>query len=207
MRISTTRKAVSPRPIELPRLLLVEGETPLNFFDALTGHLGLSDRVEIRSFGGVHDLREFLPALVASAGFRQVKKLGIIRDCEVDPAAAAQSLRDLIEHVMIDRSRVDISWLLLPDEKSPGMLETLLWRAIEQSPTAKCVDRFFKCATEAGKQLAMEKLAFDKNRVQAYLATTSSPQTSPGVAAQRNVWNFEDTVFESLRTFIRNLCD
>ena len=207
MRVPTERKAVPPRPIGLSRLLLVEGETPLSFFDALTVHLGLSDRVEIRSFGGVRDLRKYLRTLVASADFRQVKKLGIIRDCEEDAAAAAQSLRDVIEHVKIDRSRVEVSWLLLPDEKSPGMLETLLWRAIEQSPTAQCVDRFFKCIVEAGEQLPIGKLAFDKNRVQAYLATTDKPQVSLGVAAQRSVWNFEDSVFDSLRTFIRNLCD
>lgn len=49
-------------PVELSKLLLVEGETPSHFFEAMARDLGIADEIEIRSYGGVAQLGPFLRA-------------------------------------------------------------------------------------------------------------------------------------------------
>jgi hypothetical protein len=46
------RMAPPPVPIALSKLLLVEGDTPMHFFEALLQHLGLGSAVEVRNFRG-----------------------------------------------------------------------------------------------------------------------------------------------------------
>jgi len=58
----------SPMSILLPKLLLVEGETPKHFFEVLLRHLHINQQIEIRSFGGVNELPGFLQALPAASG-------------------------------------------------------------------------------------------------------------------------------------------
>src|SRR5437870_2226230 len=91
-------KRISPPPIpvSLAKLLLVEGDTPAHFFEALLRHLKLENAVEIRIFGGVGDFRSFVVDLAKSAEFKQVvTSVGAVRDAENQPAVQAlQSVQD-----------------------------------------------------------------------------------------------------------------
>jgi hypothetical protein len=83
------KPVLAPIPITLNKVLLTEGETPTHFCEALLCHLDLSDKVEIRNFGGVTNLGAALSALTASAEFQTlVESVGIIRDAETDAATA-----------------------------------------------------------------------------------------------------------------------
>ena len=87
----------TPESITNSRLLLVEGNDALNFFRAVARHCSL-DKVDIRNFGGVSELGAYLSAIVREPGFRaHVVSLGIIRDAEVDAAAAAASVNSAVE--------------------------------------------------------------------------------------------------------------
>ena len=54
--------------IESDLQLLVEGKDCANFFAAVVQDMALQ-RVEIRDFGGVNQLRSFLPGFVKAPGF------------------------------------------------------------------------------------------------------------------------------------------
>ncbi len=70
------------RRIESKIQLLVEGKDQLNFFEALIEHLSL-ENVQIQDFGGVDELRSFLPALVNMPNFHEiVESIGIVRDVD-----------------------------------------------------------------------------------------------------------------------------
>ena len=96
----------------------------------------------------------------------------------------------------------NVSVLILPDESSPGMLETLLCRTFEDGEVDRCIDDFFKCA-EASSKVQIKNP--DKARVFAYLATTPNPRHSVGVAAKQDIWNFDDDAFEGVRNFLKAL--
>ncbi len=77
--------------------LLVEGNDQRNFFEAFSDHLSLDD-VQIQNFGGVDELRDFLPAFMNMSGFREVLSLGIVRDAEMSAEGAFQSVQSSLRN-------------------------------------------------------------------------------------------------------------
>lgn len=62
------------------------------FFLTLLKELGLQNRVEVRNGGGVPDLYNYLALLPLVTGFDGVTSLGVVCDCETDPATAFRDL-------------------------------------------------------------------------------------------------------------------
>lgn len=58
-----------PGPVTLATLLLVEGNTPMHFFEALLRHLSLDNQIEIRNYGGIRDLTAYLATLIVTPRF------------------------------------------------------------------------------------------------------------------------------------------
>jgi hypothetical protein len=199
-------------PVSLPRLLLVEGDTPLHFFEAFLTHLALNTGIEIRNFRSVTNLRAFLIDLAATAEFQTlVTSVGIVRDAEADAAAARQSVEGALTAAGLTATKVPpitTSIFILPDNASPGMIETLCMQATEAEAAHRgactCVAEFFTCLGRSGASLPAEpKLA--KNRAQAYLATRMDVQLFPGQAAYRGHWPWDNPVFDRLRLFLQAL--
>jgi hypothetical protein len=202
-----------PVPITLAKLLLVEGDTPMHFFEALLKDLGLHNDIEIRKFGGVGDFKTFLVTLASTDEFqRVVASVGVIRDAEDKPAAQA---RAAVEYAFtaagLTSARtpaIRTAVFILPDDTKEGMIETLCMEAVKGEPTLaaahSCVEEFFACLTRNGISLpALPKLA--KNKTQAYLATRMDVQMFPGIAASRGHWPFTSPVFDPLKQFLRSL--
>lgn len=84
-------------PIESSVQLLVEGNDQRNFFEAMVERLKLLD-VQVRDFGGVTELRRYLAAFVNEPGFRQVRRIGIVRDAETSAEGAFASVRSSLEN-------------------------------------------------------------------------------------------------------------
>src|SRR5689334_7525213 len=109
------RDAVLHQGIQLAKLLLVEGETPAHFFEAMAKHLGLDRQIEIRSYGGLEQLAVFLRAIAATAAFRLlVRSVGIIRDAEDDCERAVASVRDAISKANVPKE-VKVIYYILPN--------------------------------------------------------------------------------------------
>ena len=78
------------RPIQAPKQLLVEGRTAEIFFREWVEALGLEGQVEVRDFGSLTVLTDFLKVFTGYKEFREsVVSVGIIRDAEDMPAESA----------------------------------------------------------------------------------------------------------------------
>ena len=204
MIVPKERAARPPQAIALNKLLLVEGETPSHFFEAFATNLGISESIEIRSYGGKDQLATYLRTIAAGSDFRtSVASLGIIRDSEDDPGAAKQSVESAIMAANI-RSNVEVKVALLPDDSTPGMIETLCLKTIEGLPVLECIENLVACL-EAKELPLTVGIIRAKHVAQIYLATLKEAQMFPGVAAYRGAWPFDHSALDTLRAFLRSL--
>lgn len=198
------KTAPPPVPVSLSKVLLVEGNTPLHFFEALLSELALQDEVEICNFGGVRDLRAAARTLASSSEFRRlVKSVGVVRDAETNVKAARQSAEDALTAAGLPEG-VETSVFILPDNKRPGMIETLCIESVRQDPVFSCVEQFFQCVETQGVDLPGAPQDA-KSYAQAFLATRKEVQLYPGIAAYRGYWPWDSPVFEDLKNFLRAL--
>jgi len=203
MLVPNPRSAVPPTPVQLAKVLLVEGATPSHFFEALIKHLGLENAIEIRSYGGIQQLRTFLAALASTAQFRlNVRSLGIVRDAETDYQAALNSVTAAVNSAQLQS--VSVSSYILPDNHAQGMIESLCVQAVENLPIFECVRKFIECARAKGAKLP-DGIRISKHEVQAYLSVLEKVQMMPGLAAYHNSWDFDATVWDGLKEFLRKL--
>ena len=222
-----------PARITNPVQLLVEGKDPLNFFGAFAKHLALED-IEIKSFGGVNDLGEFLQAFVRAPGFAQVKSIGIIRDAERSAdatrteaseaypqppgspttraaAAAFQSvctaLRNAGLSVPMSPVRQSVSDPTVSVLILPGEGNDGMLETLLCETFANT--REDRCISDFLKcvETPAESTQYDKARAHAYLATKPKPHVSVGVAAQKGYWNFDHDAFADASWFLRSLSE
>lgn len=201
-----------PFPIDCEVLLLVEGKDDENFFSALIEKMGI-ENIQIHAIEGIDKLKRFIRQLVRESDFEIVKGLGIILDADNrPPASAMQSIRSSLEGIAglsapqkageLFGDEVKTGVFILPDNQSPGMLETLIWKVIKDEAMRECIDQFAECAESVlGENLDRP----DKSRVHAYIATKPKPNVSVGVAAQRGYWDFDHPAFSDIKDFVAQL--
>jgi Protein of unknown function (DUF3226) len=197
----------TPVPISLSKLLLVEGSTPMHFFEALLREIGIANEVEIRDFRGNSQLKTAVDLLASTAEFKAlVNSVGIIRDAEDDHDGAFASARHALDAAGLDDSNPDVltAIYILPDDQNPGMIETLCVDAIRNDPVFDCVEEFFRCAEQQGVALP-SGIVRAKNISQAYLATRDEVQLFPGIAAYRRYWPWDSAVFDDIKDFLNSL--
>lgn len=190
--------------INQPRLLLVEGNDDMRFFEVMIEHCDRDD-IQVLKFDGISKLRGYLSTLVVTPGWDRVVSLGIVRDADNDAESAKASVRGAVENarLQMDGSAAPrVSLLVLPDGGHPGMLETLLCGSFADSRLNDCIDEFFACCAE---RAGVSVRRMEKARAHAYLATREDPHVSVGVAAQKGYWDLDHPAFEQLRGFIAGL--
>ena len=201
----------TPNRLEFRRQLLVAGRDQWNFFQALIRHMNIGD-IQIQNFGGVNDLTGFVMNLVEMGEFSDsVESIGIVRDAEVSATSAFQSVQSSLDRAGLPvpdhpmeptDSLPSINVMILPDDHSPGMLETLLCRSFAGSGLDNCIDSFLECVCETtGHELHRP----DKARAHAYIAAQRDPHVSVGVAAQRSYWDLDHAALDGVRSFLRSL--
>jgi hypothetical protein len=204
------------RPIGAPKQLLVEGRTPEIFFREWIDALGLNGKIEVRDFRSLAELDNFLKLFTSYKEFKEtVESVGVIRDAEDKPAAAAfQSACESLRKVGLvcpekpgtfgpGPKRTGV--FILPDCAQPGMLETLCWSILETDPKSKqavdCVTAHFQCLGKAGVQTRNPH----KARVWSYLAGRGEFEPQVGRAAQAKVWQWNSPALRTLSQFLRDL--
>lgn len=201
---------VMPTRIETHLQLLVEGNDERNFFQHFCQHLSLKN-VEVHGFGGVNNFKRYLPAFVNIPGFDNVARLGIVRDAEQSATSALQSIQSVTknaglsppDHVQkFTEGTPAVGVLVLPGGDQNGMLETLLCQTFADSPENACIDEFFNCL-ENQANLSLKRP--DKSRAYAFLSTKEFPQSSVGVAAQKDYWNLDHDALANVRNFLTEL--
>jgi len=204
------------RPTRAPRQLLVEGRTPEIFFREWVEALGLKGTIEVRDYGSLSKLTDFLKVFTGRKEFKEtVESVGIVRDAEDQPAAAAfRSVCASLKEVGLvcpekfgsfgtGPKRTGV--FVLPDCDQPGMLEALCWTILEtdlkSKPEVDCITAHFQCLGRANVQTHNPH----KAKVWTYLAGRGEFDPQVGRAAQANVWDWNSPALVSLTGFLRNL--
>ena len=133
-----------------------------------------------------------------------VRSIGIVRDAEGPARSAFQSAQSALGNARLPApapagqasvGSLRVSVFILPDNKHPGMLETLLCRTFAGAAEDRCIDDYFACVPASVHRP-------EKARAQAWLATKPDPHVSVGVAAKKGYWNLGHAVFADLRNFL-----
>ncbi|MCY3569423.1 MAG: hypothetical protein OXH38_12400, partial [Chloroflexi bacterium] len=148
----------SQRPLTITKkhLLLVEGSDDWHFFTALLRHLEI-DEVQIIRCGSRDEIRARISALRVAPTFESVERIGVVRDADENATGAFDSVRGALSaaSLPIPQSEMDIvtatqppavSVFIMPGNRQPGMLETLLCQSFANPVIDGCIDRFLDCA-------------------------------------------------------------
>ena len=202
--------------VEHASLLLVEGIEDARFFTAIAHRLNRTD-LQIVTVGGKDNFRPFLASTLSkSDNFSRLRRLGIVRDADRSPQSTLQSLQGALVHAGFpapsqawtpkQAGHLTVSLAILPDSSSPGNLEDLCLRSIENSSEHTCVEQYVECRVNVGEQIASSRLA--KSRVHTYLAVgrdSVEPGLRLGEAAEAGVWNWNAPAFQPIIDFLSDL--
>ena len=200
--------STDPQPIKSNKVLAVEGQDEVNFFDALFKHMGILN-IDIRGVEGKSQFKLKLPALKATTGFENVTHLVIIRDRNSDNAF--QSITNILKRIdltppdesgQFSSGRPKVGVFIMPGETIEGkMLEDLCLKTVENRPAMKCVSEFTSCVCE----LENPPKNISKAKAQAFLAAQTDMVNSVGLGAQNGYWGFDAPVLDELKQFLENL--
>jgi len=193
-----------------PKLLLGEGLEEQRFFSKLLESMPLGG-IQVGQFAGNRKLREFLRALKNWPQFGRLQAIAITRDAETDANAAFQSVQDALRNAGLPfpaqpgafaagPPRVGV--LIIPPNQPNGMLEDLCLASVRSDPAMICVEEYMKCVEEKAKRQPGNPA---KAKVHAWLASQVDPDKRLGEAAQAGYWRMGDSVFDSVRQFLRGL--
>lgn len=204
-----------PMRIESERLLLVEGPDDRNLFEALIRHRfgGDPPDVQVVEAGGSSAFKARIDAVrrAARQAGKNLRTLCIVRDADLDPAGAWQSVRGAVassnlqppdRHAAFSDASPSVGIFIMPDGVSKGTLETLCRRSVADEPAADCVERYLTCLDEHDATSSRNR---DKSFAHAYLASRRDPVARVGEAAQQDVWDFDHPAFAALVRLLYSL--
>ena len=188
-------------------MLIVEGNDEKSFFDELIKYLKL-ENIQTMPIGGKTLLQPNLKALVRSAGFSNVKSIGIVRDADEDHDAAFQSVCSALNSSNLSKPdsplnpkgndpRINI--FIMPGINLPGMLENLCIKSIGHDCAMTCVDDYFNCLERKKCPLPRN---LSKAKVQVFLASREKAGLRLGEAAKAGYWPWENESFNHIKDFI-----
>ncbi|EMB24805.1 MULTISPECIES: DUF3226 domain-containing protein [Treponema] len=197
-------------------LLLVEGKDEYHFFNALLEFLTIK-KVQVHDVGGKDKFKKKMTSFVKIPGFSNVKKLGFVRDAEKESAKRAfDSICDILKANELpcpksigkveyseDTEITQIGIFIMPNNKDEGMLENLCLSSIENDPFS--AER--KSYMSALKEYFKENKSFNipKAETQIYLASKVPIVTALGLGAEKGYWDFNNSAFDDIKKFLRDL--
>ena len=150
--------------------------------------------------------------------FGALPALAVALDANGDPAAALSTangeLREIVPlgDLPLEPEKVrEIDWngrafrvgvFIMPGGGKNGALEELILPSA-RSDHMECVQSFRQCAREAAKDLPVEKES--KKTVQALLSAMPKHCVNVADAGEKGMIDFNHSVFDGLKKFIRNL--
>lgn len=200
--------------IEQPRLLLVEGNDDFHFFRRVIERRG-SQGVQIIEFGGKDKLGDFLTDILVRRvrATNIVRIIGVVRDADDCFERAFQSVADSLRRAglptpaapmvsangMLDGAAILSSVYIMPDNGSPGDLESLCLRAVQDTPAMTCVESYMECLKAQGQTVRHER----KAKLHAFLASnTDDPTLQPGQAIDAGIIPWNSPAFGGVHQFL-----
>ncbi len=198
--------------IQLPKLIIVEGNHERDFFSAWLRHLKLTD-IQILPIGGKTKLSGNLKLLVKQARFSQVETILIVRDADDNPGGAFQSVCSALSGVNLPipelpeqymtQNNLKIVVIIMPCNGRNGALEEILFETAETDPLFPAAIEFINNATNTlnppSTRPAPPVHKMGKAKIHAFLATFEEPDKDPGKAALDGVWNFDHPALNPIR--------
>jgi len=196
-----------------PNLLLVEGPDEFHFFRFLRPH----EDFQIQVYEGKNQLRLELQTIRAVEGYDQIERAAIVRDADHDPNAALQSvltqwalaMGEEIPNVNADQwfaDRQGRQWSvwIMPAPITKGDLESLLWRAVDQSDHRTCVEDLITCLDSCDPVPFGSKT---KARLYSWLSTQREPLKELYTAFMEGKALFDpaDPAFSRFTTLVDNM--
>lgn len=191
------------RKITAAKLLVGEGRDEVRFFEALLGHLHITD-VQVVDYEGKGNLARFLAAMPTFPGFATLRSLGITRDADDDPATALASVQSSRDAAAFPPG-LQVSIHVLPGGNAPGALENLCLQPIAALPVSACIEEFISCAEHAVEHAPWSVGNAAKARIQAWLAVQTRPGSHLGEAARDRMIDWESPSLAALRDFVAGL--
>lgn len=199
-------------------LLVVEGQAEIPIFREMRRHHSI-EGFQTFAINGRNKQRGFFKNLAVSPHFRTpvadcaglMRAVAVVLDAEDDAASTFRSVRDALLNAGlpapdapggIAEGELRVGVFLVPDNQTPGMIETLCLRSVDGDPALACLDEYFRCFVAGGGTLPTN---MHKARAQAFLATRPKPNLSVGIAAEERYWSLGHAAFSPLTDFLRKL--
>ena len=193
--------------ITKPKIIAVEGQDEMNFFNALLSNLQITD-VQVIPFEGKTNFQSRIKAIVNVPGFRNVKYFALIRDADnLPPQSAFDSVKNSLStaklpfpmEINIFTNTVPaVGIFIMPGNAENGMLEDLCLSSIKEYSVYQCIESFFECSDEQPDNES-------KSKIQCYLSTKNPLANSLGVGAKKGHWDFNSPVFDEIKDFLENM--
>jgi hypothetical protein len=216
--VASPEQSSLERPITTEGQLLVEGRVPEMFFREMITAYDLANTVEVRTFGDISkdNLQTYLEIFTQKAAFKEsVKRLGIIRDAESQPASSAfQSVQAALRGARLpvpnivnklEGTSLNTGVFILPNCQDAGMLEMLCLDAAAEKERSQangilpCVDDFFACLDKQGRKPVNSA----KSRFAGFALALDVIDPQLGRAAQKGAIPWEAKTFNSLKNFLQ----
>ena len=140
----------------------MEGEDERRLFSALIRRLDSEvPDIQIIPVGGKDAFRKRIGAINIRAEAKAEENgwsryvMAVIRDADENSESAFQSACGAIGSAGLEppektgsftENQPSVGVLILPDNESPGNLETVCNRSVARKPVAECIDKFIECA-------------------------------------------------------------
>lgn len=210
--------ASDPIQIGSDLLLVHEGTADTHVVGQLVRDHGI-EGFQFLPLNGQAKMRAFFKGLSASPHFKTpvpgyghpVRGLAIVLDAETDAEATFQRVRAALiaSNLPISEAAggvaegaLRVGVFLVPDNRSPGKIETLCLRSVQGDPAWPCLEVFFNCIRERGGKWPDN---MDKARAQAFLSTRPQPDLPVGLAALEGYWDFANAAFAPLVLFLKQV--
>ena len=180
-------------------VLFVEGESDKAFVEGLLEHLELAHvNVELIR-GGFSNLRSRQRDIRRRKD--EGRRIALALDADGEPARRRRELTGKLQELELDQI-VERSFLI-PDDRSPGDLETLLKQLAPDNHQAvhACFDAYINCLRERSNEY---DLPDDKARIYAYSEAVGACTGPEKDYDRAEHWNLDSPVLDPLKRFLRS---
>jgi hypothetical protein len=192
------------------KVLIVEGIDDKFFFERLLKEIELRD-IQVFPMRG-RDNFDSLPDIQLVPGFKDVHKIGIIRDADDDYESSKNSIESKINKLVtspkkpkeFSTTHPSVAYYILPNNRDKGAMESLCIASQKNNPAMLQVDKFIESVDSDGSIKEKPKNK-DKAKAQAYLSIM--PEISYGMAfgIVKKYWNLNHEDFKQLIDFLKSV--
>jgi len=199
--------------ISKPKLLLVEGNDEVIFFNVFCRRLNIDD-IQVIESGGKDKFKNLLPAILNMRGIEKVTSIGVIRDADNSSVSAFDSIKyhfqknglilpNSINEIASENGKISTGIFIMPGNRDTGMLENLILDTVIDHPVKIMADKYID---ELKENLTDETPKFPSNehkaRFHAFLAGMEKFIPSLGLAAEKGYFDLDSSYLENLKEFI-----